>query len=85
MSSAERQPPSFWLSPIAALNCVNPSATQRLMQAMHGSIEALPRSGGGARFVLTLPIAVADAEFEEDASPRAASLDAEPEAPPAAT
>jgi K+-sensing histidine kinase KdpD len=44
------------------------AAAQRLMQAMRGSIEALPRTGGGARFVLTLPVAVADADLEEDAA-----------------
>jgi hypothetical protein len=27
----------------------------------------LPRTGGGARFVLTLPVAVGDADLEEDA------------------
>jgi signal transduction histidine kinase len=43
------------------------AAAQRLMQAMHGSIELLPRTGGGARFVLTLPVAVGDADLEEDA------------------
>jgi two-component system sensor histidine kinase KdpD len=43
------------------------AAAQRLMHAMHGSIEVLPRTGGGARFVLTLPVAVGDAELEEDA------------------
>jgi signal transduction histidine kinase len=43
------------------------AAAQRLMQAMHGSIKVLPRTGGGARFVLTLPVAVGDADLEEDA------------------
>ena len=42
------------------------AAAQRLMHAMHGSIEVLPRTGGGARFVLTLPVAVGDADLEED-------------------
>ena len=61
------------------------AAAQRLMQAMHGSIEALPRAGGGARFVLTLPVAVADADLEEDLPPRTGTLDPEPGAHPAAT
>jgi len=43
------------------------AAAKRLMRAMHGTIEAQPRAGGGARLVLTLPIAVADADLEEDA------------------
>jgi signal transduction histidine kinase len=51
------------------------AAAQRLMRAMHGSIEALPRAGGGARFVLTLPIAAADADLEEDAARRTAAED----------
>lgn len=46
------------------------AAAQRLMRAMHGSIEVLSRTGGGARFVLTLPVAVADADLEEDAVTR---------------
>ena len=42
------------------------AAAQRLMQAMNGTIDALQRSGGGARFVLTLPVAAADPEPEDD-------------------
>ena len=36
---------------------------------MNGTIEAFARDGGGARFVITLPVAQADAE--PDAEPRA--------------
>jgi two-component system, OmpR family, sensor histidine kinase KdpD len=43
------------------------AAAQRLMRAMGGSIVVLPRAGGGARFVLTLPVAMGDADLEEDA------------------
>lgn len=45
------------------------AAARRLMEAMNGSIEALPRDGGGSRFVLTLPVAPADAEADEGAEP----------------
>ncbi|HEU0243211.1 MAG TPA: ATP-binding protein [Candidatus Limnocylindrales bacterium] len=38
------------------------AAARRLLRAMHGTIEARPRDGGGARFIVTLPIAEADAE-----------------------
>ena len=61
------------------------TAAQRLMQAMHGSIEVLPRLGGGARFVLTLPVAVEDAEFEDDVPPSAAAHDADPGVNPTAS
>jgi signal transduction histidine kinase len=40
------------------------AAAHRLMRAMQGSIEAQPREGGGARFVLRLPVAIADAEAD---------------------
>jgi two-component system sensor histidine kinase KdpD len=36
------------------------AAAHRLMRAMDGGIEVLPRDGGGARFVLTLPAARPD-------------------------
>lgn len=41
------------------------AAVRRLLEAMDGTIEAANRTGGGARFVLTLP--VARPELEEDA------------------
>ena len=41
------------------------AAARRLMTAMNGAIEALPREGGGSRFVLTLPVAPADLEADE--------------------
>ena len=42
------------------------AAARRLLRAMNATIEALPRDGGGARFVITLPVAPADAEPEPD-------------------
>jgi len=42
------------------------AAARRLLGAMNATIEALPREGGGARFVITLPVAPADAEPESD-------------------
>ena len=42
------------------------AAARRLLAAMSCTIEALPREGGGARFVITLPIAPSDAEPESD-------------------
>ena len=41
------------------------AAARRLMTAMSGTIEVAPRAGGGARFVLTLPVAMADPEADE--------------------
>jgi two-component system sensor histidine kinase KdpD len=41
------------------------AASRRLLEAMNGSIEALPRDGGGSRFVMTLPVATADLEADE--------------------
>jgi signal transduction histidine kinase len=40
------------------------AAARSLLRAMHGSIEALPRDGGGARFVVRLPVASADEDAE---------------------
>jgi hypothetical protein len=37
------------------------------MEAMNGSIQALPRDGGGSRFVLALPVATADVEADGQA------------------
>jgi len=45
------------------------AAARRLLGAMGGAIEALPRDGGGARFVISLPIAPMDAEPEADRPP----------------
>ena len=42
------------------------AAARRLLRAMNGTIEALPRDGGGARFVVTLPVAQADAEADAE-------------------
>jgi K+-sensing histidine kinase KdpD len=42
------------------------AAARRLLGAMNATIEALPREGGGARFIITLPVAPADAEPEPD-------------------
>jgi two-component system, OmpR family, sensor histidine kinase KdpD len=42
------------------------AAARRLLRAMNGTIEAFPRDGGGARFVITLPVAQADAEADVD-------------------
>jgi two-component system sensor histidine kinase KdpD len=43
------------------------AAARRLMEAMNGSIQALPRDGGGSRFVLALPVATADVEADGQA------------------
>ena len=40
------------------------AAARSLLRAMGGTIEALPRDGGGARFVVRLPVASADDEAE---------------------
>jgi K+-sensing histidine kinase KdpD len=45
------------------------AAARRLLGAMNATIEALPREGGGARFVLTLQVAPSDAEPESDRQP----------------
>ena len=42
------------------------AAARRLLRAMSCRIEALPRDGGGARFIITLPIAPSDAEPEPE-------------------
>ena len=55
------------------------AAAQRLMQAMHGSIEVLPRTGGGARFVLTLPVAVGTPTSRRTTSRDVDPADADPE------
>ncbi|HEY3334552.1 MAG TPA: ATP-binding protein [Candidatus Limnocylindrales bacterium] len=44
------------------------AAARRLLRAMNGTIEVAPRDGGGARFVVTLPVAPADAEPGADES-----------------
>jgi two-component system sensor histidine kinase KdpD len=41
------------------------AAARRLLGAMNGTIEALQRDGGGALFVLTLPVAQADIEPDQ--------------------
>jgi len=40
------------------------AAARSLLRAMNGTIEGLPRDGGGARFVVRLPVASADEEAE---------------------
>ncbi len=42
------------------------AAARRLLGAMNATIEARPRDGGGARFIITLPVAPSDAEPEPD-------------------
>ena len=42
------------------------AAARRLLGAMNATIEARPRDGGGARFIITLPVAPSDAEPESD-------------------
>ena len=73
---AERLFESFYRSATAAAAGsgagLGLAAARRLMRAMNGSIEARPREGGGARFILLLPVAVADAEPDEDVPPDAA-------------
>ena len=61
------------------------AAAERLMRAMNGTIEALPRPGGGARFVLTLPVAAADPDLEDDATPEQTDVDPDPDPGPATT
>jgi len=54
------------------------AAAQRLLQAMGADIQALPRQGGGARFVVHLPVALPeDGPLDEDLVPDGG----EPEAP----
>jgi len=42
------------------------AAARRLLHAMNGTIEARARDGGGARFIVTLPVATADTEQDAE-------------------